>query len=381
MGTAAWQNWRAYDAGSEKLETFEDELHSDVRFSGAPVELGPYRLSLVHRLGDHPEVSVSLLLEGDIHTWLVPEVVVDGQIVPTDKENYFGGALADEIVALVSLELGVRLRFAGTRMTSGFNGNDPLRLAVTALGRPGTPGREVVPFVMSRAAAIDSLTLVPAFSRLDEADERAVVRAAMAYSNAIWWANQDPGQAWLQLVTALEVAAKHQQARGLEPTSVIADVDPDLWAELLQVPEPTRGRLAKRLAPPLRATLTFKRFVAGYAPEPPEPRNSWEQLDWTRMEEHAAVIYRHRSDWLHKGVPLPLPLIDTRTETDRDGAPAEVPGGHNVGGLGGIWTADEYPMTLSLFEYITRGALLRWWSELPLTGDELAGQPQTPTAK
>ena len=40
--------------------------------------------------------------------------------------------------------------------------------------------------------------------------------------------------------------------------------------------------------------------------------------------------------------------------------------GHSVGGHGGIWTADEYPMTLSMFEHIVRGALLKWWAGLSI---------------
>lgn len=364
MGTVAWENWRAYDAGEDLIEQFEDELHSDISFTGQPAELGPYKLSLVHRqFGDHG-VGASLVLEGNSHTLQIPDIVVDNKIVPTDTSNYFGGALADEIAALVSLELGVRLRFAGIRMMSGFHQNPRTLFAVPPLGRPGAPTTEMLPYVMTRKPNLNQLALTKTFSNLAEKDERAVVRAATSYASAIWWANQDPGQAWLQFVTALEVASKHRQARKYDPAAIIAQVDPDLWSDLLEVPEPTRTKLAKKLAGPLRATQTFKTFVASHAPDPPAVRGTWEQLDWDAMEQHAGIIYKHRSDWLHKGIPLPLPLIDTRTETDPEGTPAEVPMGHSVGGRGGIWTADEYPMTLSMFEHITRGALLKWWQEL-----------------
>ena len=42
--------------------------------------------------------------------------------------------------------------------------------------------------------------------------------------------------------------------------------------------------------------------------------------------------------------------------------------GYGAGAYGGVWTAKDAPMKLHLFEYIVRGALLRWWeSMLPRT--------------
>jgi len=364
MGTAAWENWRAYNDGLSSIEHFEDELYSDVTFTGDPVQLGPYKLSLVHRWPQQTPMGLSLLLEGDIHINLISDLVVDRELAPTDKTNYYGGTLSDEIASLVSLELGVRLRYAGCRMTSGFNGNGPILFAVAPFNRPGASAVEVVPFVMSREPRLDHLHLTAKFANLDESDQRAVVRAAMSYSSAVWWANQDPGQAWLQLVTALEVAGKHKQAKKYDHAAVIEAADPDLWTLLQQVDDPVRTALVKKLAGPLRATQTFKHFVASHAPEPPQVRSTWDQVDWDDLETSAGTIYRHRSDWLHQGVPLPMPLIETRTHTDSQGTPAEVPMGNSSGSHGAIWEKEEYPMTLSMFEYIARGALLKWWGEL-----------------
>jgi hypothetical protein len=53
-----------------------------------------------------------------------------------------------------------------------------------------------------------------------------------------------------------------------------------------------------------------------------------------------------------------------RPRVEESGAIQEVPDGLNSAGLGGIWLAKDAPMLLSTFEYITRGALLRWWDGL-----------------
>jgi len=58
--------------------------------------------------------------------------------------------------------------------------------------------------------------------------------------------------------------------------------------------------------------------------------------------------------------------------SDHPGVVQEVPFGLNSGGLGGVWKASETPMLLSTFEYITRGAPLRWWDELASARKERA---------
>lgn len=364
MGTVAWNNWRAQREGAQIIETFEDELHSDRIFVGEPIDLGPFRLSTVHRWHDHPPVALSLVLEGTLHDRLFPDLVIDGELVPTAKDDYYGGSMSDELASLVSLELGVRLRYAGTRLTSGFNGAGPFRTAVAHFERPGQPDVEVLAFPTLREPRLDRLQRIHTLPTLAEKDQRALVRAAVSYASALWWANQDPGQAWLQLVTAVEIAAKHSQSKKYDHLNVIALVDPDLHELLTGLPERPRMRLAKKLAPALRASLTFRQFVASHAPEPPTVRSDSQQVDWDTLESAAKKIYAHRSDWLHNGVPFPLPLIDTRPHKDAAGVAEEVPSGHSVGGMGGVWLADEYPMTLSMFEYIARGVLLRWWDEL-----------------
>lgn len=113
----------------------------------------------------------------------------------------------------------------------------------------------------------------------------------------------------------------------------------------------------------MKATRTFIDFVTECAPEPPKPRSEFQEMDWANMRKYASVIYGHRSNALHAAKPFPLPMLE-QPRVDESGAIQEAPIGLNSGGLGGVWDAKETPMLLATFEYIARGALLRWWSEM-----------------
>jgi hypothetical protein len=43
---------------------------------------------------------------------------------------------------------------------------------------------------------------------------------------------------------------------------------------------------------------------------------------------------------------------------------SEVMVGYGAGAYGGVWAAKDAPMKLHLFEYIVRGALLKWWESM-----------------
>jgi hypothetical protein len=124
-----------------------------------------------------------------------------------------------------------------------------------------------------------------------------------------------------------------------------------------------RAEISKRLAPQIRATRKFVDFLTECAPEAPELRPPFGELDWAKMAQHAKLIYDHRSTALHGGKPFPLPMLG-QPRVEGNGAIQEVPWGVNTGGLGGVWDAKEAPMLLSAFEYIARGSLLNWWDEL-----------------
>lgn len=365
MGTDAWENWRAFEAGANERENFDDELHSDGSFVGGPVTLGPFRLSTIVRGGG--SVGPAALLQGGIHADLTPAVVVDGRLAPADSGAYHGGIASDEIAALISLALGVRIRLAGSRRLSGIRdgqGSNPsIYLEVRRLAHPGQPNREILPRAMTRPANLNELSRLESFPLTAEPAQVELVRAARSYATAMWWANEDANQAWLHLVTSVETAAKCRQMQAGEPLALIEELWPELWDVLLPADDAVREDVARLLAPQVRSTRTFVDFIDEAKPPPPDPRPEAGKVDWSRMRDHARLIYQHRSRALHSGKPFPLPMLQQPMIYD-SGAIQETPLGLNTGGLGAIWDAAETPMLLSAFEHVARGALLFWWDEL-----------------
>lgn len=370
MGTDAWRNWRIFNDGVPELENFDDELQSDAEFMGGPVRFGPYELSTVIRT---PAVfGAAVIVTGGIHAALAPEVVVNGELAKADSSAYHGGRMTDEIAALVSLELGVRLRFAGTRRISGIHqivgADSPIYLDVPRLVQPGRAHRELLPSVVRRHADLGALVRLESFPAISEEDQVELVRAARSYASALWWANEDPNMAWLQLVTAVEAAATRRQTREVDPIELVTEFWPDLWGVLKSADAVIQKQVAERVRGQMRATRKFLDFVVECAPPPPEPRTAF-PIDWAKMRDYAKIVYGHRSKALHEGKPFPLPMLEPPRVEEPSGAFGEAPLGLNSGGLGGVWDAKETPMLLSTFEHIARGALLVWWDELAAAAD------------
>ncbi|MDX6242006.1 MAG: hypothetical protein QOG10_6877 [Kribbellaceae bacterium] len=376
MGTDAWKNWRGFDGGAPERENYDDELQSDVAFAGGPAQFGPFELSAVTRdaYTGH-QVGPALIVHGGVHADLLPEIVINGRLAKADSTAYHGGTMSDEIAALVSLILGVRLRAAGTLRLSGIHDpsdeeRPPIFFETPRLSRPGRGNRELVPAALRRPTNMEDLDRLASLPSLAEDLQVELVRAGRAYANGLWWANEDPNLAWLQLVTAVEIAAKASQTFNVDPVALLKDVWPDLWNALQPADAAVRAAVAQHLGPQIKSAKAFKDFLEACAPPPPDVRPQFSSLDWSKMLQHATKIYDHRSKALHGGKPFPLPMCEC-PRVEESGAIQEIPHGLNSGALGAIWDAKETPMLLSTFEYIARGALLTWWDELINTDENL----------
>lgn len=369
MGTDAWRNWNAFNEENPETENADDELYSDRHFAGGPSTHGPYSLAVI--IGCWPEttraVRPAVRLRVGVHAKLIPDVVVDGELVPANSDAYHDGSVSDEIAALASLTLGVRLRVAGTSRLSRIHEQgqerSPIFLEVAPLANPGRPGREYIPAALNRPAHLGHLNRLDSFPDLDEGAQIELIRAARAYAMGLWWSNEDQNLAWLQFVTAVEIAANHRQKVKTTSQELVEVLWPELWSALKPADDVVRAEVSKLVTPQMRATRKFVDFLTECTPEPPEFRPSFGQLDWAKMAQHARIIYGHRSTALHGGKPFPLPMLE-QPRGEENGATQEVPWGLNTSGLGGVWDAKEAPMLLSIFEYIVRGSLLNWWDEL-----------------
>ena len=96
------------------------------------------------------------------------------------------------------------------------------------------------------------------------------------------------------------------------------------------------------------------------------------------MRKALSKVYDWRSKALHAAIPFPPPMCDPPTiEHPSWEAPIEtVPGTAAMVG-GGVWTREQMPFGLHLFEHIVRDSLNAWWRSLADTGAAVETTAQT----
>src|SRR5712692_1671107 len=276
QGPASYRNWRAFlDRAPGRGAVFEVPIYSDatvvVAISGGA---GPY--SILNGIPAGP-TDAKLVLRFGVH--LDPTETRD--MTSTDTAGYTGAHLGDEIAALLSLELGVRL-MAGdsTRMEHG-DGAPPVILGDSrrpAMFLVPANKRSIVPRALTESRLkIDHLSTLP---RLAPEDATALIRAARSYRDGMWIAEVEPELSWLLLISALEVASTHQQIEQHDAVDILRRSKPKLVKRYENNPELLRD-VANELARELRATARFLEFMNRHIPSPPTDRPPVEfQLSW-----------------------------------------------------------------------------------------------------
>lgn len=278
----------------------------------------------------------------------------------------------EEIAALLSLILGVRLRDGGLIRRFEY-GKDPagnpelhdhrppalIPVPDRRVQLPGLRGAEV-----NLGLGVRWLSLYP---RLAPAEAIVLAKAARCYADALWIGDNDPQQAWLHLVTALETVAVLVQIDTLDPIDVLNDAHSELVDVITN-----RGasdilpKIADLLVETSKATRRFLDFTCRYAPQPPteRPGNHGMRVDWDTLRKSMSLIYGHRSNYLHAGRPMPPGMIGLNLEYDEDGRPPErIEQDSTISAGYATWKTNQVPMFLWVFAYITRGTLLNWWQE------------------
>lgn len=380
-GPYGWRNAAGARAGVSALERYEAAFYGDARVTGELIgSLGPYDLlNALDFEGQRPKQILVLratVFSTPVEVTSSPRELDD---LKTDFDSYHGGDLADEIAALVALALGVRCRSGGTTR-HWFNGSEldgPGHPAGFGHRRPYLPDPVRGPQLPYAGRAVDITTgteLLKRYLLLTPEAAMALVRAARLYGQAIWIADDDPGQAWLWLISALEVAA--EQWRGSDGDT--AELLRQNWGELSELVEPhgeaLHSEVARVVKPLMKSQHRFVSFVMSFGPEPPANRShDWSCVDWACMRDHLKTIYSYRSKALHAGVPIPAPMCEPPRSFDGE-SPIERPLGLSTMTLDGEWIAEDVPMLLWVFEHIARESLLAWWAQLPTNGTELCGR-------
>lgn len=365
-GPFVYLNWIAPNKGKEALSTCEYPLLTDAHITGEATEgYGPYKfinpVPILHKPG---LVRPGMVLRLEYH---FKDTKLD--LTKTDTEFYHGGGLTDEIAALFSLALGIRIKSGGLIRQFEPNG-DPL-------GRPIAYDYRQDPIIvfghrgliLPRVVGSHSLEELKPLSWLltiSPEDVIALIRAARLYQDALWIAESEPALSWIMLVSALETAANQWRREKDSPITRLEASKPKLL-ELLRVNcnQETPEKVAGFIVDSLGSASKFISFVLEFLPDPPIKRPlEWMQLEWSNrsMRKTLSKIYKYRSKALHDGTPFPVPMcLPPFYDPALSEAYSENPLGGAVGAMGGTWLAEDIPLLLHTFEYITRGTLINWW--------------------
>tara|TARA_R110002020_G_scaffold114135_1_gene262493 strand:- start:6466 stop:7599 length:1134 start_codon:yes stop_codon:yes gene_type:complete len=289
----------------------------------------------------------------------------------TDNSSYHGGWAPDEIAALMSLMLGIRLKAGGVvREYGGYNA-DPL-------GTPRAPDK-VAPSFASRITrpivptAIKTVNITNAFPfgnlhKLNEEYYVALIRSARMYQDALWMVESEPELAWLMAISALETAANYWDKTIYLPSEKLKASKPDLYNELnAQGGKELCNLVAQHMEKSLGATNKFIKFCLKYMPEAPNDRpKEWAQIKWskTNFKKILTQLYDYRSSALHGGVPFPAPLCRPPDQTEKDMPPTEKGMlGLASHSLGATWSSKDLPISANTFFEFTHGVLCNWLNE------------------
>lgn len=368
IGPFSYENWTAAISGAPLRYTVEYPLFSDAHILGGVIDsYGPYQLINAIRVSEMYLTRPSIVLRVDYH--------LDNQLPQmdrTDTSRYHGGLLSDEIAALISLCLGIRLK-AGSE-SRVFEDND-------SKGRPiswGNTADPILPIitkklVLPRAVGEHPLAdaaILSTFQQLPPDTAVTLVRAARLYQEALWIVESTPELSWIMLTSAIETVADHWRKESEHPieklraSQALAPLEQILAAHgdenfVLEV--------VSFITPYMGATKKFIDFVSTFLPPPPESRPpegfqlSWEPKD---MRRKLSQLYGFRSKALHGGIPFPAPMSNSPHQIEPGGPPTEIPIGLAASMRGGVWLEKDLPMLIHTFEYIVRGALLNWWRSL-----------------
>lgn len=351
-------NWRCADLGFEENDAVEFALYSDARLVGH-AGFGPYEVINTIPTDQQDRMPMAAVLR---MRWHVPERDPLPDMSKSDQTTFHGGGVGDEMAALLSLALGVRLQAAGVIREFKADGDPWGRPVQHSHRRPAPPeGRQTsIPSLRGGDLRIlvEALAIYP---RLDPAKATEVVRAARSYQQGVWMSDADPEYAWLKFVSALETGANCWWRGDDDPETALRNSKPELAKVLSRQGDAALVRdVGELLRDQLRATHRFYAFTERYRPPPPEIRPRFDQVPWDDLGKAMRVIYKHRSKSLHAGVPFPVPMLDEPRVLDEGQPPIERPLGLAAAAGSTVWQKDELPMLLHIFEYITRETLLAW---------------------
>ena len=363
------ENWRCFAQAAPQARIVEAPLYTDAHIIGESASLGPYKFINTIAMGPFRDsVRPAIMMRIAIHAEGA------GVTLPTknDSDHYHGGDYLDELAALLSLFLGIRVQAGAVEREFETNG-DPLGRPVRYHSKPtpflpSTSGTSQLPKATGQRNLEDLAPIDDLIAR-DARNTNALVKAARQYQQALWSADADPALAWLLLVSALETAAVARDEKSDTAVARLEAWNPEIHHLIERHAPDILPEIAEKLTRLTGSTRKFVGFMTDFAPPPPPDRPpkafciSYEKKD---LKKAAQQIYGHRSNALHGGVAIPYPMCRAPQYFTFKDVPEsgweEKPTGLASGAYGAVWTQDKTPMLLHTFEYIVRHAILNWWS-------------------
>jgi len=365
-GPACYENWKAANGGTPVHLAYEYPLYTDARIIGNDLSdgYGPYQiLNCVRHQPNQPRPALVLYVEH--HLKYEPEVKLK-----TEADTYHGGNLQDEIAALLSLCLGIRLKSGDANRSFGASDDRGRPISYGFAKDPIPPivdERPILPNAV-KEHHLEEAMLLRNLLELEPSNAVTLIRAARLYQEAIWIVESTPELSWLMFTSAIETAAsawRRSTETAVESLKLskpkLIDIINELGGDELVT------RVANELDGLFGATRNFVDFVLQFLPEPPSHRSyEWAQHSWDSkiMKRSLKLIYDHRSKALHGGIPFPAPMSSQPISVAENPALVEVPVGLATTTRGATWAKKDTPMLLHTFEYIVRHALSNWWKSM-----------------
>ena len=362
---ASYLNWKLYIARAPRTAMVEATFYTDTHIVGE-FETGPLKFinTIAHdhrRIDLRPAIVLRFSGYWPAHGYR--------PVTDTRDDHYHGGDHFDEIAALTSLVLGIRLQAGPVTRDFGLRG-DPLGTPIMLSNMKALPTlypshqNPMVPR-FGEPVNLANLSVIDKLPTLSDDEASTVIKAARTYQSALWFADSHPEMSWLFLVSAIESAAGHWAKKHF------VDGGPFVPEAVIQIlrghncPESVDEPISGYLSETTKSTKKFVAFLTEFLPQPPSerPESGNLQVDFNsgELRKDFQFIYKCRSRALHAGVPFPMPMCMPRNPHLKDERNFAL----GMSGRGATWSFKKYrPLHFHIFEHITRGALLRWLDSL-----------------
>lgn len=366
-----FENWKASLDRKDAIQAYEFGLFTDAEILGDEYSIGPLILmntsygpwGTADKLL-RPSLTVRANIFKEFNPYHIPNME------RTIDNAYHGGDIDDEIAAMTSLILGIRLK-AGpwTREFNRQTGPSGYPAYYTNKCLPQLLSRQSYPTIPSTLNAnIIDMSLLSHFPSLTKANAASLIKAARQYQEALWVSDSDPSLAWVMMVSAIETAANHWRMENDKPIKRLRASKPELHEYLRNLLETEQvERVAEMIAVYMGATKKFIDFLIEFNSGPPKERPAPEcqiSFETKDLRKILSKVYQYRSQALHGGKPFPLPMCLPPQRLGSPDIPAEKPLGLATSSLGATWDHQDTPIMLHTFEFLARKSLLNWWNSM-----------------